>query len=168
VLTLRTLEAFQYFTSRNNRHTNDSLSCYSKTMPEIIVECKGFWRWCITYKITGFMNSAPLLEFQIAIKHNGSESGATRKSQLQSQSLKSVTEVSSFWGTQKGGCNLHLKKETCPVSETVYFLVIWNATRWTKSRNSVILTEIGCKTRVYAPFEMYWARCDKSVFPKLI
>jgi hypothetical protein len=39
-------------------------------------ESKGFWRWCITLRITGFLDSVHRPVFQITRKHDVSETGS--------------------------------------------------------------------------------------------
>jgi hypothetical protein len=40
------------------------------------VECEGFWRWCITLSITGFVDFDRRPRFQISTKHDVSETAS--------------------------------------------------------------------------------------------
>jgi hypothetical protein len=42
----------------------------------IVVDSKGFWRWCITLRITGFLDFFPLSGILETRKHDVSETGS--------------------------------------------------------------------------------------------
>jgi hypothetical protein len=80
-----------------------------------IIASIGFWRWCITHRITGFSDFVQWARLDLSK------------------------------GTNRIGVFLHLGTETDPVSETSCFSCNYlESGRWTKSENPVILWNNRC------------------------
>jgi hypothetical protein len=67
--------------------------------------------------------------------------GKAPKAVVTTVKTKSLTSVTGLRDpNEKVSPSPHMRTETDPVSETLCFLIIQNSGRWTKSRNTIILS----------------------------
>jgi hypothetical protein len=107
----------------------------------------GFWWWCITHRINGFLNL--LHHPEEDKKHDISETGSVSILRWgETPTLLGPSERVVQWlrltlskGPNRVGVSLHLRMETDPVSETSCFLSSnsLESGQWTKSENPLIL-----------------------------
>jgi hypothetical protein len=118
----------------------------------VLVDFEGFWRWCMMYRTMRFiLDFIHRLVYMTKKYHNVSETGSvsvlrwmgqdrpTQFGPLERASLNHWTSRSSWVGLS---CPIHLRTETDPVSETLWYFFVIYTRRWIKSKINLIVLYI--------------------------